>query len=122
LTAASGAGLLPRRFALRRAHGARERDRGKKRSRNDWLRLTGDDQRESQGVSWSVAMRRFVLATAMVGMAFGAQAADLPDLPILRGSYTEGLSRSKVNWQGFYVGGQGAYGSSDENFSGSNAN
>jgi outer membrane immunogenic protein len=67
-------------------------------------------------------MRRFVLATAMVGMTFGAQAADLPDLPILRGSYTEGLTRSKVNWQGFYAGGQGAYGSSDENFSGSNAN
>ena len=66
-------------------------------------------------------MRRFVLATAMVGISFGAQAADLPDLPILRGSYTEGLTRSKVNWQGFYAGGQAAYGSSDENFSGSNA-
>lgn len=65
-------------------------------------------------------MRRFVLATAMVGMAFGAQAADFPDLPILRGSYTEGLTRSKVNWQGFYVGGQAAYGSADENFAGSN--
>ncbi len=64
-------------------------------------------------------MRRFVLTTAMVGMAFGAQAADLP---ILRGSQTEGLSRQTVNWAGFYVGGQGAYGSSDENFSGSNAN
>jgi len=63
-------------------------------------------------------MRRFVLAAAMVGTAFGAQAADLP---ILRGSYTDGLSQAKVNWQGFYVGGQAGYGSSDENFSGSNA-
>ena len=31
-------------------------------------------------------MRKFVLATAMIGMAFGAEAADLPDLPVLRGS------------------------------------
>ena len=46
----------------------------------------------------------------------------MPDLPILRGSYTDGLNTSRVNWQGFYVGGQGGYGSSDEKFSGSNAN
>jgi outer membrane immunogenic protein len=71
---------------------------------------------------WSVAMRRLVLAAAMIGMGFGAQAADMPDLPILRGSYTEGLSRSNVNWQGFYAGGQAGYGSSDENFSGTNEN
>ena len=63
-------------------------------------------------------MRRFVLATAMCGAAYGAQAADMPDLPILRGSFTDGLNTSRVNWQGFYVGGQGGYGSSDENFSG----
>jgi outer membrane immunogenic protein len=54
-------------------------------------------------------MRRFVLAMAMVGMACGAQAADLPDLPILRGSV--GGPRL-VNWAGFYVGGQAAYGAS----------
>src|ERR1700752_2225874 len=64
-------------------------------------------------------MRRFVLAAAMVGTAFGAEAADLP---ILRGSYTEGFSQARVNWQGFYVGGQAGYGSSDERFAGSNAN
>jgi outer membrane immunogenic protein len=63
-----------------------------------------------------------VLATAMCWMAVGAQAADMPDLPILRGGFTEGLSRTRVNWQGFYVGGQAAYGSSDENFAGSNKN
>jgi opacity protein-like surface antigen len=55
-------------------------------------------------------------------MAVGAQAADMPDLPILRGGFTEGLSRTRVNWQGVYVGGQAAYGSSDENFAGSNRN
>ena len=56
-------------------------------------------------------MRRFVLATVMCGMAVGAQAADMPDLPVLRGGFTEGLSRSRVNWDGFYAGGQIGYGS-----------
>jgi outer membrane immunogenic protein len=67
-------------------------------------------------------MRRFLLAAMMFGAATGARAADLSGLPILRGSYTEGLTSSKVNWEGFYIGGQGGYGSSDENFAGSNAN
>jgi outer membrane immunogenic protein len=66
-------------------------------------------------------MRRFVLAAVMFGAASGAWAADMPDLPILRGAFTEGLSTSKVNWQGYYFGIQGGYGSSDENFSGSNS-
>src|ERR1700681_395148 len=35
---------------------------------------------------------------------------------------TEGLSTARVNWQGFYVGGQAGYGSSDENFNGSTSN
>jgi opacity protein-like surface antigen len=69
-----------------------------------------------------VAMRRFLLAAVMMGAASCAQAADMPDLPILRGSYVDGLTTSQVNWQGFYVGGQGGYGSSDEKFAGSNAN
>jgi outer membrane immunogenic protein len=64
-------------------------------------------------------MRRLVLAAVMFGAVSGARAADLPDLPILRGGLTEGLSTSKVNWEGFYIGGQAAYGSSDENFNGS---
>jgi len=56
-------------------------------------------------------MRRFVLAAMIFGVAYGAHAADLPDFPALRGTYTDGLSSAKVNWQGFYIGGQAAYGS-----------
>ena len=65
-------------------------------------------------------MRRLLLVAMMCGAVTAAHAADLSDLPILRGSYTDGLSASKVNWQGFYIGGQGGYGSSDANLSGSN--
>jgi opacity protein-like surface antigen len=54
-----------------------------------------------------VAMRRFLLAAVMAGTAAGAQAADMPDF--LRGSIPAGPPVS--NWQGFYVGGQGSYGS-----------
>jgi outer membrane immunogenic protein len=89
---------------------------------NDWLRLTGDDQRKFQSMRWSVVMRRFLLVAIMCGAAAGAQAADLPDLPILRGAVTDGMSTSRVNWQGVYIGGQGGYGSSDENFNGSTSN
>lgn len=71
---------------------------------------------------WSVAMRRFLLAGMMFGAVSAAHAADMPDLPILRGGLTDGLSRSSVNWEGFYVGGQAGYGSSDENFNGSTTN
>jgi outer membrane immunogenic protein len=67
-------------------------------------------------------MRRLLLAAVMFGSASGAWAADMPDLPILRGAFTEGLSTARVNWQGFYVGGQAGYGSSDENFNGSTSN
>jgi opacity protein-like surface antigen len=67
-------------------------------------------------------MRRLVVAAMMFGAVTGARAADLSDLPILRGSYTDGLTTSSVNWQGFYIGAQGGYGSSDENFSSSSSN
>jgi len=68
-------------------------------------------------------MRRLVVVAAlMTGAVYGAHAADLSDLPILRGSFSEGLSASHVNWEGFYAGGQGGYGSSDENFNGSTTN
>lgn len=60
-------------------------------------------------------MRRFLLATAMVGIAFGAQAADFPDLPALRGSLSAGTVAR--NWDGWYVGGQVGYGSSEMDFS-----
>ena len=64
-------------------------------------------------------MRRILLAAVMFGAASGAQAADMPDLPFLRGSFTDGLATRPVNWQGFYVGGQGGYGTSNMNFTGS---
>ena len=68
---------------------------------------------------WSVAMRRFFLAAVMMGAVSAAHAADLP---VLRGPLTDPLSSTTVNWQGFYVGGQYGYGSSDENFVGSPSN
>ncbi|MBR0798391.1 porin family protein [Bradyrhizobium jicamae] len=68
-------------------------------------------------------MRRLLLAAMMFGAVSGARAADLPDLPVLRGGFTDdSLSRSSTNWSGFYIGGQGGYGTSTENFGGSNAN
>jgi outer membrane immunogenic protein len=72
----------------------------------------------SECLDWSVAMRRFVVAAMMSVAVSGAHAADLSDLPILRGSFTDGLTTSHVNWEGFYVGGQAGYGNSDMNFSG----
>jgi opacity protein-like surface antigen len=71
---------------------------------------------------WSLEMRRFLLVAVMLGAVSGARAADMPDLPILRGSLTDGMTTSHVNWDGFYVGGQAGYGASDENFSGSTSN
>jgi len=62
-------------------------------------------------------MRRLLLAVMIWGAVSGARAADMPDIPILRG--TQGLSSSSVNWQGVYAGVQGGYGSSDESFRGS---
>jgi len=64
-------------------------------------------------------MRRVLLAAAMFGAVSAAHAADLSDLPILRGSYVEGLTTSRANWEGFYVGGQAGYGTSNMNFTGS---
>ena len=63
-------------------------------------------------------MRRFLLAAMMFGAVSGAQAADMPDLPFLRGGFSEGLTSTKVNWQGFYLGGQAGLGTSDMNFTG----
>jgi opacity protein-like surface antigen len=44
----------------------------------------------------------------------------MPDLPILRGAVSEGLTSSRVNWQGFYIGGQVGYGVANMNFFGAN--
>lgn len=64
-------------------------------------------------------MRRFLLVAVMCGAVTGAQAADMPDLPFLRGSMTEGLSNSRTSWQGYYVGGQASYGSVTSKVAGS---
>jgi opacity protein-like surface antigen len=64
-------------------------------------------------------MRRFLLAMAMCGMTAGAHAADLSDLPILRGGFTDGLTRTTVNWSGVYVGGQVERGAADMDFTNS---
>src|ERR1044072_2756775 len=73
-------------------------------------------------VRWSVAMRRLMVAAAMLGTVSAAHAADMPDLPILRGSFTDGLTSARPIWQGSYIGAQAGYGSSDENFNGSTSN
>ena len=54
-------------------------------------------------------MRSFLLAAVMLGVVSGARAADLPDF--LRGSYSPPAPR--VNWEGWYVGGQVGYTSSN---------
>jgi outer membrane immunogenic protein len=58
-------------------------------------------------------MRRALLAIVMLGMAATAQAADMPDA--LRGSMS---GPATTIWQGFYFGGQGAWASSTQTFSG----
>src|SRR6202035_5773658 len=119
--------MFPRRFALRAgawsrpegsrrrkmATGFRTRSRRSEACDNDWLRLTSDDQRQVRVFDGAVAMRRFLLAAVMFGAASGAQAADLSDLPILRGSFPGGLSTATRNWDGWYVGGQVDYTSSN---------
>ena len=52
-------------------------------------------------------MRRFLLAAVMLGAAAGAQAADMPDFPILRGAFTEAPPPATVYWQGYYTAGRG---------------
>ena len=64
-------------------------------------------------------MRRFLLVAVMCGAASVAQAADMPDLPFLRGSFTEGLSTATVNWGGGYVGGHVSHGAADMDFTNS---
>jgi outer membrane immunogenic protein len=59
-------------------------------------------------------MRRLLLAIAMLGTATAAQAADMPDF--LRGSLTP-VAPVNRNWEGWYVGGQVDYTSSEIDFS-----
>jgi outer membrane immunogenic protein len=60
-------------------------------------------------------MRRLLLAAVMLGAVSGAQAADMPDF--LRGTLPSSPS-PRVNWQGFYFGGQAGIGESNMNFTG----
>ncbi|MGY4356053.1 opacity protein-like surface antigen [Bradyrhizobium sp. i1.7.7] len=62
-------------------------------------------------------MRRLMLAAAMLGTVSAAQAADMPDLPILRGGFTDGLSKTTRNWDGVYAGGSFGYSSASTDFS-----
>ena len=64
-------------------------------------------------------MRRLLIVAAMCGMVSGAQAADMPDLPFLRGSFTDGLSTATVNWGGAYIGGHASHGAADMDFTNS---
>jgi len=62
-------------------------------------------------------MRRLLMAATIVCGTTGAHAADMP---YLRGSYQEPVARRAINWDGFYVGAQGGYGSNDQDFTGLN--
>lgn len=62
-------------------------------------------------------MRRFWLVTALLGSVSAAQAADMPDMPILRGGFTDGLARPARNWDGAYVGGNLGYSADATDFS-----
>jgi outer membrane immunogenic protein len=58
-------------------------------------------------------MRRFLLAAVILGVACGAQAADMPDF--LRGSIS--APAPTRNWDGWYVGGQVSYSAVASDFS-----
>ncbi|OAF05025.1 hypothetical protein AYJ54_21425 [Bradyrhizobium centrolobii] len=62
-------------------------------------------------------MRRLLWAAGMLAAASTAQAADMPDLPILRGGFTDGLSKTSHNWDGVYVGGNAGYTADATDFS-----
>ena len=64
-------------------------------------------------------MRGLLMVAVMCGVVSGAQAADMPDLPFLRGSFTEGLSTANVNWGGGYIGGHASHGAADMDFTNS---
>lgn len=63
-------------------------------------------------------MRKIWLAIVMLGAVQSAQAADMPDLPVLRGSFRDAPTPT-VNWQGYYIGGQAGVGTSNMDFTGS---
>jgi opacity protein-like surface antigen len=54
---------------------------------------------------------------AVLGSVSAAHAADMPDLPVLRGGFADGLSTTSHNWDGFYVGATGGYTTDATDFS-----
>ena len=62
-------------------------------------------------------MRRLWLVVATLGTVSAAHAADMPDLPVLRGGFTDGLSKTSHNWDGAYVGVNGGYTTNATDFS-----
>lgn len=62
-------------------------------------------------------MRRLWLVVAVLGSVSAAHAADMPDLPVLRGGFTDGLSKTSRNWDGAYVGVHGGYTTDATDFS-----
>jgi opacity protein-like surface antigen len=54
---------------------------------------------------------------AVLGSVSAAHAADMPDLPALRGGFTDGLSKTSHNWDGAYVGVNGGYTTDATDFS-----
>jgi opacity protein-like surface antigen len=62
-------------------------------------------------------MRRLWLVVAALGSVSAAHAADMPDLPVLRGGFTDGLSKTSHNWDGAYFGGGAGYTADATDFS-----
>jgi opacity protein-like surface antigen len=63
-------------------------------------------------------MRRLLIAIGLIGMMSDAFAADLDDLPMLRGSDTfVPAFPAYPSWEGFYVGGHATYGNANADFS-----
>lgn len=62
-------------------------------------------------------MRRLWLVAAVFGSVSAAHAADMPDLPVLRGGFTDGLSKTTHNWDGAYFGVNGGYTTDATDFS-----
>lgn len=63
-------------------------------------------------------MRSFLIAAALLGAVQTAQAADMPELPFLRGSLQDGPIAPRPIWEGVYIGAQAGVGQSDMNFTG----
>ena len=62
-------------------------------------------------------MRRLWVVAAVFGSVSAAHAADMPDLPVLRGGFTDGLSKTTHNWDGAYFGVNGGYTADATDFS-----